>query len=142
MGNCLPGGARGLAQGFVEDRLSETIDDTTENIGSKAVNHQSTFDYPRVTRPNGLFLNPRYLDANPCRKPCIYVFSTCSKLLAAGEFSGGPYQTAGRGAGFSRFLLLVAGEGESRPAGEPCSSAFNQLHRTHEVVMATDSGKQ
>src|SRR5450756_998932 len=80
MGNCLPGGARGLAQGFVEDRLSETIDDTTENIGSKAVNHQSTFDYPRVTRPNGLFLNPRYLDANPCRKPCIYVFSTLSLI--------------------------------------------------------------
>jgi uncharacterized protein (TIGR02284 family) len=56
-----------------------------------------------------------------------------------------PFETVGRGAGFSRFLLLAAGGGESRTAGGPCPSRISQVFLfiyKIEVSMATDAGRQ
>jgi hypothetical protein len=54
------------------------------------------------------------LGYKPRAKPCIYLYN-----LPPRDF-GGPYHPVGRGAGFSRFLLFAAGEGESLTADGPC----------------------
>ena len=52
----------------------------------------------------------------PTDNPCIYSYNTRRRALSAWR----PLEPVGRGAGFSRFLLLAAGGGESRTAGGPC----------------------
>jgi uncharacterized protein (TIGR02284 family) len=44
--------------------------------------------------------------------------------------------------GFSRFLLLAAGGGESRAAGGPCTNRTIQVSQKIEVSMSTDAGRQ
>ena len=41
-------------------------------------------------------------------------------IIAAGCIYRRTFEAVGRGVGFSRFLLLAVGIGESRPAGGPC----------------------
>ncbi len=61
-------------------------------------------------------------------KACIYSPSTRFFVLAADISPADLIKTAGRGAGFSRFLLLAAGQGESLSAGGPCTSRFRYFN--------------
>jgi hypothetical protein len=59
---------------------------------------------------------------------CIY---PCT--LAAGHFRR-TFEPVGRGAGFSRFLLLAVGKGESLPADGPCPNR-SQVPVLFEVLI-------
>jgi hypothetical protein len=97
-------------------------------IQTEPANHQSTFDYPRPSpTPSTNVGKPRFgvSTYKPTAHPSIYL----SISTAEPNFTRRSFEPVGRGAGFSRFLLLAVGAGESRPADGPCPNRTTLLTR-------------
>jgi hypothetical protein len=87
-------------------------------VYTKAVNHQSTSDYPRPPEETGK--PPAGGTRIQTHSPPLHLSLSNRRRMGKIRRTLAP---VGRGAGFSRFLLLAVGGGESHAADGPCPTA-------------------